>query len=301
MNNAPMSLPSLLRLLSLAALWGGSFVFLRVAAPVFDAVPTAFGRALFSALGLLALLALLRLRPRFAGKLGVLLVLGLVNMGAPFLLLSWAARVLPAGYNALLNGTTPLMGALVGALFFGERLGPARMLGIALGLAGVAALAQVGPVALTRAVLLGIAAGLLASLCYGTAAFLARRWITARGGLDNRVAAFGSQCGAVLGLLPFLAWHLWRAPDAPQHWLAAPPVTWAALLALGLLCTALAYILYYRLLADVGPIKTLMVPFLVPLFGVVWARLLLGEAVTLGHVVGGALIGLALWLVAVRG
>jgi len=295
-----MNLPSLLRLLSLAALWGGSFVFLRVAAPVFGAAPTAFGRALFSALGLVAFLGLLRLRPHFGDRLGWVLVLGLINMSAPFLLLSWAARVLPAGYSALLNGTTPLMGALVGALLFGERLGLGRVLGIALGLAGVGVLAQVGPLEPTRTVLLGIAACLLAALCYGTAAFLARRWITERGGLDSRVAALGSLCGAVLGLLPFLAWHVWREPGAPLHWVSAPPLAWAALLALGLLCTALAYILYYRLLADVGPIKTLTVPFLIPLFGVGWAWLLLGEPVTLAHAGGGGLIALALWLVAVR-
>jgi len=292
-----MPLPSLLRLLALAALWGGSFVLLRMTVPVLGALPTAFFRVLLGAAGLALLLVALRLRPRFKGLLAASMALGVVNSGIPFLMYALAARSLPAGYSAILNATTPLMGVILGALAFGERITPARVAGVCVGLVGVAVLAQAGPVALTGEVLLGIAACLVATACYGAAGFLTRRWITERGGLDSRIVALGSQCGAVLVLLPFLLWQWWRAPQAPAAWAVAPLQVWAAMLVLGLLCTALAYVLYFRLIADVGPLKALTVTFLIPLFGVAWGWLLLGEAATLAHAVGGGLIALALWLV----
>lgn len=292
-----MPLPSFLRLILLAALWGGSFLFLRVAAPVLGALPTTFVRVLLGAGGLALLLVALRLRPRFGGKLAATLALGVVNSGIPFLMFALAARSLPAGYSAILNATTPLMGVLIGALAFGERITAARVGGMVLGMAGVAVLAQAGPVALTPEVLGGMAACLVATACYGLAGFLTRRWITERGGLDSRIVALGSQLGAVLVLVPVVAWELLRQPQAVATWLAAPAQVWGALLALGLLCTALAYVLYFRLIADVGPLKALTVTFLIPLFGVAWGWLLLGEPATLAHAAGGSLIGAALWLV----
>ena len=292
-----MPLPSFLRLMLLAALWGGSFLLMRVAAPVLGALPTTFARVLLGATGLGLLLVVLRLRPRFEGKLGATLALGVVNSGIPFLMFAMAARSLPAGYSAILNATTPLMGVLVGALAFGERITAARVGGVVLGMVGVGVLAQAGPVALTPEVLASMAACLVATACYGLACFLTRRWITHRGGLDSRTVALGSQMGAVLVLVPCVAWELWRQPAVATAWLAAPAPVWGALLALGLLCTALAYVLYFRLIADVGPLKALTVTFLIPLFGVAWGWLFLDEVATGAHVAGGVLIGLALWLV----
>lgn len=292
-----MNISSLVRLFTLAALWGGSFLFVRMTVPVLGAVPTTFGRVVLAAAGLMAMVAVARLRPAFHGKLGAALVLGVVNSGIPFLMFALAARVLPAGYSAILNATTPLMGVLIGALAFGERITAARLGGVLLGMAGVAVLAQAGPVALTPAALGGICACLVATACYGTAGFLTRRWITARGGLDSRLVALGSQWGAVLVLAPFAAWEAWRQPGLPATWMAASPVVWAALLATGLLCTAWAYVLYFRLIADVGPVKALTVTFLIPPFGVAWGWLVLGEAATWAHAAGGGLIGGALWLV----
>lgn len=292
-----MPMPSFLRLILLAALWGGSFLLMRVAAPVLGALPTTFARVLLGAAGLALLLVVLRLRPRFGGKLGATLALGVVNSGIPFLMFAMAARSLPAGYSAILNATTPLMGVLIGALAFGERITAARVGGVVLGMAGVAVLAQAGPVTLTPEVLAGMGACLVATACYGLAGFLTRRWITERGGLDSRTVALGSQMGAVLVLVPFVAWELWRQPTMPTAWLAAPAQVWGALLALGLLCTALAYVLYFRLIADVGPLKALTVTFLIPLFGVAWGWLLLDEPATLAHAAGGGLIAAALWLV----
>ncbi|ABM35258.1 EamA-like transporter family protein [Paracidovorax citrulli] len=143
----------------------------------------------------------------------------------------------------------------------------------------------------------GIAACLAATACYGLAGFLTRRWITARGGLDSRLVALGSQWGAVLALAPWAAWQAWNQPGLASQWSTAPVQVWAALLAMGLLCTAWAYVLYFRLIADVGPLKALSVTFLVPAFGVAWGWLLLDETVTGAHAAGGTLIAVALWLV----
>lgn len=289
-----MPFPSLIRLLLLAALWGGSFLAMRIAVPVLGALPTAGMRVLLGALGLGLLLALQRIPLRFDGKGRAALVLGVINSGIPFAMYALAAQVLPAGYSAILNATTPLMGVLLGTLFFGERATASKLAGVCVGLAGVAVLMRTGPLPVNAATLWGVAACLLATLCYGLAGWLTQRWISQRGGLDGRLVALGSQCGAVALLLPFAAGGLLVHP-VPLA--AISPSVGVALLALGLLCTAWAYVLYFRLIADVGALKTLAVTFLIPLFAVLWGWLLLGEPVSPAHAVGGGLIGVALWLV----
>ncbi|MCW5223625.1 DMT family transporter [Verminephrobacter aporrectodeae] len=289
-----MDFASLARLLLLAALWGASFLFMRIAAPVLGALPTAFGRETLGALGLFALIALLRTPLSFQGKFAATLVLGCINSGIPFLMYALAAQVLPVGYSAILNAMTPLMGVLIGAAAFGERITPAKAAGVLIGLAGVAVLTRAGPLEASAPVLWGLAACLLATACYGLAGFLTQRWITRRGGLDSCIVALGSQIGAMLLLLPFLAREALVHPFA---WQDTPTRVWVSMLALGLLCTSLAYVLYFRLIADVGPLKALSVTFLIPLFGVLWGWLVLGERATPAHAMGGGLIAIALWLV----
>ncbi|WP_455288820.1 DMT family transporter [Cupriavidus necator] len=283
----------LARLLALAAIWGASFLFIRIGAPVLGPMPTAFVRVFIGAITLAACLPLLRLRWDMRGKWPAVLVLGVVNSGIPFAMYAIAALWLPAGYSAVFNAMTPLMGVLIGALAFSERLTRAKALGVLLGVAGVAVLTRTGPVAFSADVLLGALACLVATACYGLSGFLARRWITERGGLDSRLVAAGSMVGATLFLLPFCVAALWRYNTLPD----AGAGVWAAMIGLGVLCTALAYILYYRLIADLGPVRSLTVTFLIPPFGIVWGALFLGEALSWAHAVGGALIGVAVWLV----
>lgn len=289
-----MTAADLSRMLLLAALWGASFMFMRVVVPVLGAVPTTVGRVALGAAGLLAVVLLMRVPRDFRGRGRATLMLGVVNSGLPFLLFALAARVLPAGYSAILNAMTPLMGILIGALAFGERVTAPKLAGVLLGLAGVAVLTQTGPVQMTAATAVGVGACLLATLCYALAGFLTRRWISDRGGLDSRLVALGSQTGALLFTLPFLAW---QAAQAPLPWAEATALVWGALAILGLACTSLAYILYFRLIADLGAVRAMSVTFLIPLFGVLWGWLLLGEVLSLAHGVGGGLIALALWLV----
>jgi len=281
------------RLLALAAIWGASFLFMRVIAPVLGTFPTAFFRVLLATAGLLAILALLRARWDFRGKFGLCLVLGVINSGIPFALYAVAAQLVPAGYSAIFNATTPMMGVLIGALFFAEELTLAKVLGVFSGLGGVALLMRIGPVPLDMGLLLGALACLGATACYGFGGFLTRRWINGDGGLNSEMVAFGSQAGAALCLLPLFGWSLLNA--LPPSWGGAS--VWLSLLGLGLVCTAFAYILYFRLLADIGPVKTLTVTFLIPPFGVLWGVMFLDEPLSWAYVQGGALIGLALWLI----
>ncbi|WP_448131774.1 DMT family transporter [Stutzerimonas chloritidismutans] len=281
------------RLLALAAIWGASFLFLRIIAPVLGTFPTAFFRVLLASAGLLVILLLLRTRWDFRGKLGLCLVLGVINSGLPFALYSVAAQLVPAGYSAIFNATTPMMGVLIGALFFAEELTLAKIIGVFSGLGGVALLMRIGPVPFDTELLLGALACLGATACYGFGGFLTRRWINQGEGLDSEVVAFGSQLGAALCLLPWFGLSLLNAP--PVNW--GDSTVWLSLLGLGLVCTAFAYILYFRLLADIGPVKTLTVTFLIPPFGVLWGVIFLDEPLSWAYVQGGALIALALWLI----
>ncbi|WP_207263103.1 DMT family transporter [Pseudomonas sp. GW101-3H06] len=283
----------IVRLLSLAAIWGASFLFMRIIAPVIGTIPTAFFRVSIAAIGLLVILGLMRISWDFKGKLKTVMLLGVINSGIPATLYSVAAQVLPAGYSAIFNATTPLMGVLIGGLFFHERLTGAKLGGVFLGLFGVGVLTRAGPVAFDMALLLGAIACLLATTCYGFAGFLARRWLDQAGGLDSRLSALGSMLGATLFVLPLFGYSV----------ISQPPVSWGgwnvwlSLLGLGLVCTAFAYIIYFRLLSSVGPVKSMTTTFLIPPFGVLWGALFLDEPLSMAHIYGGVLIAAALWLV----
>ncbi|MFC6300224.1 EamA family transporter [Pseudomonas sp. CCM 7893] len=282
-----------LHLLVLAAIWGASFLFMRIIAPEIGTIPTAFFRVSIAATGLLVILAMMRVRWDFQGKFKTVLLLGVINSGIPATMYSVAAQVLPAGYSAIFNATTPLMGVLIGGLFFSERLTPSKITGVCLGLFGVGILTRAGPVAFDMELLMGALACLLATTCYGFAGFLARRWLDQQGGLDSRLSALGSMLGATLFLLPWFAWSAISHP--PASW--GGWHVWLSLLGLGLVCTAFAYILYFRLLTAIGPVKSMTVTFMIPPFGVLWGALLLDEPLSMAHLYGGVLIAGALWLV----
>ncbi|WP_026014216.1 DMT family transporter [Pseudomonas psychrophila] len=283
----------IVRMLCLAGVWGASFLFMRIIAPVLGAIPTAFFRVLIAVIGLMVILALLRVKWNFEGKLKAVLILGVINSGLPATLYAVAAQVLPAGYSAIFNATTPLMGVLIGGLFFSEKLSATKLAGVFLGLFGVAVLTRAGPMAFDKDLLIGALACLLATTSYGFAGFLARRWLDQQGGLDPRLSALGSMFGATLFLLPLFAISLFNQP--PADWGGAR--VWLSMLGLGLVCTAFAYILFFRLLTSIGPVKSMTVTFMIPPFGVLWGALFLGEPLSMAHVYGGLLIAMAVWLV----
>lgn len=269
----------IVELVLLAALWGGSFLFMRVLAPVVGPWATADLRMLFGGLFLGVVFLFLRFNPGLVRHFRPFLLIGLVNSALPFLLYSVAALVLPASATVVINALAPAFGAVAGAWFLGEKLTTRKVTGLVLGLAGVAFLT--GGLNLGTNPLAWAALGLavLAPMSYAVGGVLVK---TKAGGIPPQALAFGSQFLAGLALLPTLAW----APPLGS-W---PPHIILVMVVFGILCSGVAYLLYYGLMSRIGPTKTLTVTFLMPVFGVFWGWLVLGESVSLWLAVGVALI-----------
>jgi drug/metabolite transporter (DMT)-like permease len=268
-----------LRLVLLAAIWGGAFPFMRVAAPVFGPAWTAELRVLIGGLALLAWFRLTGFEAGLARHARFYLLLGAVGIALPFTLYSFAAMHAPASLLSILNATAPMFGLAWGASFGNERLSARRVAGLVVGLAGVALVAR--PSGPAEDALLGwaVAAALGACLCYGAVGVLVKRF--ARGATPRGMAA-GNQLAAALVLLPAL-------PFLPP--VSAPTaIAIANLLALALLASAVAFPLYFRLIADLGATRALTVTYLIPLFGVLWGWLFLGETLPAAALAGGVLI-----------
>jgi drug/metabolite transporter (DMT)-like permease len=280
-----MSARDLARLLALASLWGGSFAFIRVAVPALGPTWLAWSRVTL-AFGALFALALVRGNvPSLSAHWRGYLVTGIVNSALPFLLFSFAEQYVTASTAAILNATSPFFGALAGAIWLGETLGARRLLGMGLGLAGVVLLVGWQPEPLSTPMLVAIFACLAAALCYG----LASVYIKARmSGVPSFAVALYSQLGAAIVLAPALPFA--ALPAAPTSLVAAN------VLALALASTAIAYLLYFRLIVDIGPARALTVTFLIPLFGVLWGALFLGETPAANSMLGCALILAGTWL-----
>jgi len=275
-----------LRLATLAALWGGSFLFLRIAAPVLGPLFLAELRLAIAAVTLLGWAWLTGGQVHFAVRWRSYLVIGAINSAVPFALFAYAAVHLPASYSAVLNATSPLFGAVFAALWLNERLTLRRVAGVLAGMAGVALLVGFGPVEADANVILAALAAIGGACCYALAVVYTRRKAA---GIEPFAVAVGSQVGAALVLSPALApW--------PGAELFSPGIV-ASVLALAVVCTAFAYVLYFRLIADVGASRALTVTFLIPVFGVLWGVLFLGEPLSPSMLAGGALVIGATWLV----
>lgn len=263
-------------LAALGAIWGASFLFMRVAAPDFGPFPLVAVRL---GLGALVLLPFLwRARCQFPLRLWPKLALvGAVNSAVPFLLFAWGAERAPAGVGAICNAMTVLFTALVGFLFFGERIGARRAVALAVGFGGVLVLA--GGRAAGDGIGGAVAAGTVAAFLYGIGLNLVRRHLA---GLPPAAVAAATLGTSALLTVPF-AIATW-----PAH--AVAPASWWSAGLLGVLCTGLAFVGYYRLIARLGAARTSTVTYLVPVFGMLWAWLLIGEQPTWSMLASAALI-----------
>ena len=263
----------LVDLVLLGALWGASFLFMRIGAKEFGALPTAAVRVAIAALFLLPLLLWRGQGRELLAQWKPVMGIGVINSGLPFALFAFALLTIASGLAAVLNATVPMFGALVAWAWFGDRPDGSRLLGLAIGFAGVAMLASrstglhagAGDLSALWAVL----ACLGACLSYGIAASATRRYLL---GVPALVTATGSQIGATLFLALPALW-LWPAQLPSLK-------AWLALAALGIACTGLAYILFFRLIASAGPARALTVTFLVPVFAVFYGAVFLGEDIT---------------------
>ena len=263
----------------LAALWGGSFLFMRYAAPAFGALPLMWLRVTIATVCLLPLLIWRGQVGALRERIGVVTVMGLFNSAIPFVLIAWATLSITAGLASILNATVPIMTALIGALWLRDTLGAGRLAGLVIGMAGVVLLAadkaDFKPGGSGWALLAMVGA----TLCYGFAANYTKRHLT---GVPPMVNAAGSQIVSAVALTPFA---LWTWPTQTPE-----PLAWGAAVVLGIGCTAVAYVLFFRLIERVGASRAVTVTFLVPVFGTLWGALFLGETVTGAMLVGGAIV-----------
>ncbi len=260
-----MNAASACRLVLLSAIWGASFLFMRMGAPVLGPTMLIFCRVLSAALFLALVGAALRKPLHMRANAVHYLVLGLFNSALPFLLFAFAARTLSASLLSILNATAPIWGAVIGAVWTRTRLAALPALGLVLGVAGVALLVGFDPSTLRAGAPVAIALVLGATFSYGIASHYAKS--------AKKVEPFANAHGSMWTSTLLIALCL---PFAPAP--AMPSATIAlAVLALGVLCSGVAYLLYFRLIADIGAASALTVTFLVPVFGVLWGHLILDE------------------------
>ena len=278
-----MSPRNLAALVLLAAIWGSSYLFIRVAVDPLGPLMVAFARVGTAGMGLAGYALLTRKQADFAGLDRRFLLLGLGNGAVPYVLIAFAELHLTASMAGILNATTPLFAAVVVAVWSQERISLRVSLGIALGILGVAVLVGWNPGPLTGLVLLAVVAMLASSLSYAMATVYAKRSLR---GVSSLRAAMGQQIGAAALLAPFTlgAGVAGTGEGTPSLRVVL------AVLALGLLCTSFAYLLYFHLIAAVGPVNTSSVTFLIPIFGILWSALFLDEAVKPVMVIGLVLI-----------
>ncbi|MCX9156469.1 DMT family transporter [Niveibacterium sp. 24ML] len=266
-------------LLLLAALWGGSFLFMRFAAPAFGAVALIWLRVAIASLCLLPLLVMRGQLGALRAHAGQIALMGIFNSAFPFVLIAWATLSITAGLASILNATVPIFAALIGAVWLGERLDASRLLGLAIGFTGVLLLAADKADFKPGGSGWAVVAMLVATLSYGFSANLTKRQLA---GVPALVNAAGSQFISAIVLLPFAVW-LWPAQTPGL-------MAWAAVIVLGIGCTALAYLLFFRLIAHVGASRAVTVTFLIPLFGVLWGWVFLGETLSAAMLGAGAVV-----------
>jgi drug/metabolite transporter (DMT)-like permease len=269
----------LVDLLVLGGIWGASFLFMRVAAPEFGAIPLIAARIGIGAVFLILVLArrggLSHLYPNAAR----LTLLGAMNSAVPFSLFAYAVLSVTAGFASVLNATSPLFGALVAFIWLRDRPAPMRIAGLVVGFGGVLVLVWGRLSVRGDGGDTAVLAGLSAAVLYGISANYTKKKL---GNIDPLVIATGSLIAATVLLLP-LAWLYWPETSPGR-------VSWMSTVLLGVICTGIAYIMYFRLLSRIGPAKTLAVTYLIPAFGVLWGHLLLDEPVSASMLVGCAVI-----------
>ncbi len=287
---------ALFELIILGAIWGASFLFLRVASPAVGPVGVAACRVTAGALMLLPLVALRRDLPAIWRHAPQLAGAALLANIAPFIGLAQAARSLPAGWLSILNATTPMWGALIGWLWAGEKLPAVRGWGLATGFVGVALLAADKTQLSMQGAPWAAALALSATLMYAFAVHYSNRYLSGLSPLANSAGTL--MMGAVMLMLP--AWWIGPQPMRTQShihaWLDVPAGAWLALMGLSLLCTGLAYLMFYRLIERIGASRALTVTFLIPVFGMLWGTLFLDERVTPVMLLSTGVILLGTWL-----
>lgn len=267
-----MKLTHWITLVVLAAISGSSFIFTRSLAPSLGAFVTADLRVLVGGLSLLAYAAFTGFQIEWRRYWKLYAVIGVINSGLPFLLYSFAALYLPASYLAIVNASAPLFGAFFAVIWLGDTLTYPKVAGLMLGMLGVTLVSYAGSeatVSLSGMFGVGIAACIAAAMCYALSGIYIKRFAKE---IKPMAIAAGSQVAAGIVMLPFCFIY-------PAPWSAIDLHMVLNMAALGVLCSAVAYVIYFKLIAEVGPVKTLTVTFISPFFAMTLGALFLGERV----------------------
>jgi drug/metabolite transporter (DMT)-like permease len=252
---------------------------MRVLAPVLGPVWTADLRVLIAGIALLLYFRLIKFDLQWKIYWKQYLIIGAFNSAIPFVCFSFAALYIPASLSVILNSTSPFFAALFSAFWLGEKLSARRLAGIGLGALGVSLVVRMGVVEYGPMALAAMAACIAATICYGFSATYAKKF---NAGAQPRAIAGASQLLAGILLLTALPFSPVRSEITP--------IIVIGVLVFAIFCSAIPYLLYYRLIVDLGPTRALTVTFLMPVFGMLWGALILDEAITWPMIVGTAII-----------
>jgi drug/metabolite transporter (DMT)-like permease len=280
-----MNLRQLLELVVLAALWGASFLFMRIGAPEMGPVGLIAIRTLVAGLFLLPFLFFYKGYRGMRRHVPAIALVGVIGSAMPFALIAYATLTVTAGYASILNATTPMFGALVAWIWLGDRLKPSGIIGLLIGFAGVFVLVWGRGEMPTLQLGTAVAAALTATLLYGLAATTTKRYLAE---VHPLTLATLSQLFAAASLLPLALLAVPEQMPSAKAW-------WSVIL-LGIASTGIAYVIYFKLISQVGPTKTLTVTYLIPAFGLFWGWLFLEEQISMSMVAGCLLILLGVGL-----
>ncbi|MBU6154735.1 MAG: DMT family transporter [Bdellovibrionales bacterium] len=279
------------KLTVLAAIWGSSFIFMKILVPVIGVLPTACLRILISGLVLTSGMKLLRMNLEFKKHFRHYFTVGVLNAALPFFLYSFAALHAPSSLSVIMNSTTPIFGAVFALMWLEERMNWKKGAGFFLGTSGVTLIAlksshgqASGAHEFSMMTLLSAFAGLTAAACYALSGIYMKRF--APNVRSYSMAGLSHLLGGLI-LAPFALMEWSGHPSSPALY---DSKTWAALLGLSLLCSAIGFLIFYHLFDRVGPTQTLMVGYLIPAFGILWGALFLGETIHTEMVAGTVMI-----------
>lgn len=274
-----MSAHDLRQLFLLAAIWGSSFLFMRLAVDDFGTWPVMLVRVGGAALAMLAVVGWQKKWFALQQYWLAIAIVGIINAAIPFTLYVYATQHLPTGTIAVINAMTPLFGALIARFWLGEHLTHSRLLGLVIGFIGIVCLVYDKLFFSDAHQSLAVLASLAATLSYGIAASFSTKYLK---GADPIAVTAGSFSSATLCVIPFAIWFWPQQPISLNAWSSA--------LTLALLCTAFAYIIFYRLVESIGGARSVTVTFLVPPFGIIWGVLLLNESFGLSELFSTSLV-----------
>ncbi len=270
-----MNTKQFIKLILLSAIWGSSFIFMRILSPAIGPITTSFVRLFIAGSFFLIFYRIKSIQLNIKDNLKTIAIIALVNTSIPFTLYAIAALYVPAGISAITNSMSPMFGMIFSIIMLKKSTSLKGLTGLALGIIGVALITGGGATTLSLNTIYGVGASLIAAMCYGLGSVLIMKYAV---NIRPIIMAGSSQFIASLYLIPILPFQ--------NATIQVDKAVVFSMLALALICSALAYLIYYNLVAEIGPTKTLTVTFLIPIFSLLWGAIFLSETITIYTVLG---------------